>query len=125
MTNNGNMSLKKIGQVGKVASSNLKETEGLILARFENEFLVELMKLWPDRERNRIGLTQKRLAELTGIGLRSIASYCNEGAQPDRVSLRKLGEFFGIHWVEDFDNSIDMSALLKRLKALIPPLKAS
>ena len=121
------MSHKKNGHLGKIASRSTKETEELILARYEREFLLELMNIWPDREKNVVGLTQLRLATLTGISLRSIASYCNkkDPVQPDRNSLNKLGKFFGIHWVEDYDNSINMTDLLERIKAFIPPVKAS
>ena len=101
-----------------VASSQHKEKRQLILARFEPWFLEELMKIWPDREKGKVGLTQGRLAQLCKLSQRAVAYYLSGERYPDSESLRKMGEFFGLHFVEDWDNSIDMQALLKRLKAL-------
>lgn len=76
------------------------------------------MKMWRDKEQPKSRLTQERLAKATGLSQRAIASYCTGESQPDRNALDKLGRFFGIHWVEDYDHIIPMDKLLESLKAL-------
>lgn len=101
-----------------VIPSKHKGKAALILARFESWFLAELMAFWPDKEKGKTGLTQARLAQLCGLSQRGIAYYMSGERYPDSDALRKLGKFFGIHFVEDWDQTINLKDLLDKLKAL-------
>lgn len=108
-----------------VAASDHRSSKKLILARFDKQFLKDLMKIWPDKTSGQVGITQKQLAEGTDLSLRAISSYISGESKPDRDALERLGRFFGLHFVIDWDNSLNMNELLERIKAFIPPVKAS
>lgn len=43
------------------------EATNLIYARFEPVFVLELIEVWPDKEKGKTGLSEPRFAQLCGL----------------------------------------------------------
>lgn len=93
------------------------EALDLIYARFEPDFVIELLSIWPDPETGKSSLSEPRFASLCDLSQGAVYKYLHKDRYPDSTALRKMSEFFGIYFVEDYDNHIDNSKILKLIKA--------
>jgi predicted DNA-binding transcriptional regulator AlpA len=96
---------------------NELEASELIYARFEPEFVIELLEVWPDSEKGKSGLSEPRFAQLCGLSQGAVYKYLHQGRYPDDTALKKMGEFLGVYFVSDWDNHIDNQKILKLIKA--------
>lgn len=93
------------------------EATNLIYARFEPVFVLELIEVWPDKEKGKTGLSEPRFAQLCGLSQGAVYKYLHQNRYPDDTALKKMGSFFGVYFVSDWDNHIDNQKILNVIKA--------
>lgn len=92
------------------------EALDVIYARFEPEFISKLLEVWPDPENGKSSISEPRFAQLCDLSQGAVYKYLHNDRYPDSKALRKIGEFFGLYFVEDYDKHIDNNKILKLVK---------
>lgn len=90
-------------------------------ARYEPSFLAELVSVWPDSKTGKRGITPSSLAKGADLNLQTVLNYLDKENPrfPDSKAREKLGRFFKIYFVDDWDNHVDNSKVLENIKALL------
>lgn len=94
-----------------------KQDYTVVYARFTPEFVSELLDLIRDPENRSKTLSEPRFAQLCELSQKSIYNYLHKDRYPDSTALKKMGQFLGVYFVEDWDEHIDNGKILRLLKA--------
>lgn len=92
-----------------------------IYAHDISEFLRELVSLWPDSKTKTPGLSPSSLAKGTKLNLQTVLNDLDKENPriPNSEGKEKLGEFFRVYFVDDWDRRCDNAKVLKNEKALL------
>lgn len=88
-------------------------------AKYTQELLVQLCEIWPNPKTGLPGLNPSELAVLAGFKTRQTVYNYFDGRTPDDEAKNMLGKFFGLYFVNDWDNHLDNSKVLALKKEFL------
>lgn len=88
----------------------------VLLARWDRDFLKELIAATADPDTGKVPISQEKLAKLAGVSQKTISNLLDPSRDPAWSSVQKVGEALGLHFVADFNNSINNQVVLEAVK---------
>lgn len=92
----------------------------MVFVVFTPEFLKFCMDHYVDPDTKRIGISVRRLADLTGVSTKSVSNWLAGDKRPDEDGRLKLGRCFGFIFVHDWTNTLNNDLVMQIIKAQHP-----
>lgn len=96
---------------------NQVDFSNVLLASWEPSFLKAVLEVTPDPDQPNKKMSQVKLAELSGVAQKTISNLIAGRGKAQFESIQKVGSTLGIHFVADFNDSINNQKVLEAIKA--------
>lgn len=96
---------------------NQVDLSNVILARWESDFLNEVLKVTPDPDNPGKTISQDKLAKMAGLTQKTISNLAAGRGRVSWESVQRVGEALGLHFVADYNHTINNEKVLEAIKA--------
>lgn len=95
---------------------NQVDLSNVLLAKWDRDFLKELIAVTADPDTHKAPISQDKLAKIAKVSQKTISNLLDPKRDPAWSSVQKVGEALGVHFVADFNDSINNQTVLDAIK---------